>query len=130
MIRFLKRNKVQILKFVVVGLGSSIINFCFYSIVYSLNLGINLASLIGYICGLLNSFYFSDTWVFSRSRNKRNKYALILFFVIYFVGGLEMTLIINIVDKFIQNHTIAWICGAFIAAMNNYFGSKYLLFYD
>ena len=128
MIRFLKRNKVQILKFVVVGLGSSIINFCFYSIVYSLNLGINLASLIGYICGLLNSFYFSDTWVFSRSRNKKNKYALILFFVIYFVGGLEMTLIINIVDKFIQNHTIAWICGAFFAAMNNYLCSKYLLF--
>ena len=46
------------------------------------------------------------------------------------MGGLEMTLIINIVYKLIQNHRIAWICGAFAAAMNNYFFSKYLLFRD
>jgi len=39
-----------------------------------------------------------------------------------------MTLIINIIDNLIQNHKIAWICGAFVAAMNNYLGSKYLLF--
>ena len=36
----------------------------------------------------------------------------------------------NIVDKLIQNHKIAWICGAFVAAMNNYLCSKYLLFDD
>ena len=47
---------------------------------------------------------------------------------IYLMGGLEMILIINVVDKLIQNHKIAWICGAVVAAMNNYLGSKYLLF--
>ena len=48
--------------------------------------------------------------------------------VIYFLGGLEMTLIIHFVDNLIQNYKIAWICGAFVAAMNNYLFSKYLLF--
>ena len=83
---------------------------------------------MGYICGLLNSFYFSNNWIFNRVRNTKINYAIFLFFVIYFIGGLEMTLIINIIDKLIQNHKIAWICGAVVAAMNNYLGSKYLLF--
>ena len=85
---------------------------------------------MGYIGGLLNSFYFSDNWVFTRSRNKKNNYALFFFIVIYFVGGLEMALIINIVDKLIYNYKIAWICGAFVASMNNYLLSKYFLFND
>tara|TARA_B100000212_G_scaffold39409_1_gene25498 strand:+ start:478 stop:618 length:141 start_codon:yes stop_codon:yes gene_type:complete len=46
------------------------------------------------------------------------------------MGGLEMILIINVVDKLIQNHKIAWICGVFVAAINNYLCSKYLLFDD
>ena len=46
------------------------------------------------------------------------------------MGGLEMTLIVFIVDKLIQNYRIAWMCGVFVAAINNYFCSKYLLFHD
>tara|TARA_B100000900_G_C20395505_1_gene640487 strand:- start:425 stop:706 length:282 start_codon:yes stop_codon:yes gene_type:complete len=93
-------------------------------------LEINLASLIGYSFGLLNSFYFSDNWVFTRSRNRKTNYLIFLFIIIYLVGGLEMTLIINTVNKLIQNHKISWICGAFVAAINNYLCSKYLLFDD
>ena len=85
---------------------------------------------MGYAGGLLNSFYFSDNWVFIRSRNKKNNFAFFFFVVIYFVGGLEMALIINIVDKLIYNHKIAWLCGAFVASMNNYLCSKYFLFDD
>ena len=128
--KFFKNNKIQIFKFALVGLGSNILNFSIYSFVYNLSVGINLASSIGYICGLLNSFYFSNNWVFTSTRNKKTNYALFLFALIYFLGGLEMTCIINIVDKLIQNHKIAWICGVFVAAMNNYFCSKYLLFLD
>ena len=126
--RFLKKNKIQIFKFGLVGLGSTILNFCIYSIVYNFTLVINLASFIGYICGLMNSFYFSDNWVFTRSKNKKTDYALFLFGAIYFLGGLEMALIINFVDKLIENHKFAWVCGALVAAMNNYLLSKYLLF--
>ena len=128
MIRFFKKNKIQILKFAIVGLGSTFLNFCIYSIVYHLTLRINIASFIGYSFGLLNSFYFSDSWIFAKKRKTRINYALVLFIIIYFIGGLEMTLIINIVDKLIQNHKIAWICGVFVAAINNYLCSKYFLF--
>ena len=128
MIRFFKKNKIQILKFAIVGVGSTFLNFCIYTIIYQLTLRINIASFIGYAFGLLNSFYFSDSWIFTKKRKKRINYALVLFIIIYFIGGLEMTLIINIVDKLIQNHKIAWICGVFVASINNYLCSKYFLF--
>ena len=118
------------MKFGLVGLGSTFLNFCVYSIVYQLTLKINLASFLGYFSGLFTTFYFSNNWTFSKSRYKNLNFTLFLFLFIYFIGGLEMTLIINVVDKFIQNHRIAWIFGAFVAAMNNYLCSKYLLFYD
>ena len=130
LIRFLKKNKIQILKFGLVGMGSTFLNFCIYSIVYQLTIKINLASFLGYFSGLFTTFYFSNHWTFSKARYKNLSYTLFLFVFIYFMGGLEMTLIINIVDKLIQNHRVAWICGVFFAAMNNYFGSKYLLFHD
>jgi len=130
LIRFLKKNKIQILKFGLVGLGSTFLNFCIYSIVYHLTLIINLASFLGYLSGLITTFYFSNNWTFTKSRYKNQVYTLFLFVCIYFMGGLEMTLIINIVDKLIQQHRIAWICGVFVAAINNYFFSKYLLFHD
>ena len=118
------------MKFGLVGLGSTFLNFCVYSIVYQLTLIINFASFLGYVSGLLTTFYFSNNWTFSKARYKNLSYTLFLFVFIYFMGGLEMTLIINIVDKLLQNHRIAWICGVLVAAMNNYFCSKYLLFRD
>ena len=130
MIRFLKKNKIQILKFALVGVGSTFLNFCIFSIIYHFTSIINLASVLGYLSGLLTSFYLSNNWTFTKSRYKNISYTLILFVFIYFIGGLEMTLIIKIVDNLIQNHRIAWICGAFFAAMNNYLCSKYFLFDD
>ena len=118
------------LKFGLVGLISTFINFCIYSIIYYLTLIINLASFLGYFSGLLTTFYLSNNWTFTKSRYKNLNKTLFIFVFIYLLGGLEMTLIINIVDKLIQNHKIAWICGVFVAATNNYFCSKYLLFYD
>ena len=118
------------MKFAFIGLLATFLNFCVYSIIYRLTLTIKLASVIGYFSGLLTTFYFSNSWTFTKSRYQNLSYSIFLFIVIYFMGGLEMTVIINIVDKLINNHRIAWICGVFVAAINNYVCSKFLLFHD
>ena len=118
------------MKFGLVGLGSTFLNFCIYSIVYHLTLIINLASFLGYCVGFFTTFYFSYNWTFSKSRYKNLNYTIFLFILIYGMGGIEMTLIINIVDNLTQNHRIAWIFGVFVAAVNNYICSKYFLFHD
>ncbi len=130
MLRFIKKNKFQILKFLIVGLLSSTLNFFIYSLVYYLTFKITFASISGYLIGLANSFYFSSKWIFTKTRKKRFNYTFIVFMIIYIIGGLEMTLIINIVNAIVQNPYIAWLCGALIAAVNNYLCSKYLVFGD
>ena len=48
--------------------------------------------------------------------------------MIYFLGGIEMSLVILFINQLIDNYKIAWLFGAVIGSINNYLGSKYLSF--
>ena len=126
MFSFIKKNKYQITKFFFIGLLSSLINFLVYFLLYKINFNINVASSAGYLVGLFNSFIFSKIWVFGNLKFKRLNNDLIIFTLIYFFGGIEMTLTINFVISLIDNFQLAWFCGAAIAATNNYLGSRWL----
>ena len=128
LIRFIRKNKIQISRFITVGIFSSLLNFLVYKFTYILTSNINISSVLGYCVGLLNSFLFSSKWVFSNNRSIRFDRAFIMFVSIYALGGLEMTIIINVIYKLSANHIIAWLCGAFLAAINNFLFSKYLIF--
>ena len=128
--RFIAKNKIQISRFLLVGVFSSILNFLVYKLIYIFTSNINLSSILGYCTGLLNSFLFSSKWVFTNYRYISLDKAFILFASIYIMGGIEMTITINILYKLIDNHIIAWICGACFAATNNFLFSKYLIFKD
>jgi len=125
---FIKRNKHQIIKFLITGLLSSFLNFIVYSILYKLSIDINLASFAGYCIGLINSFLFSKLWIFGQTNTKRLKRTFIFFTLIYLIGGIEMIILINLGIYFLGNYKIAWLIGASIAAINNYIGSKFLIF--
>ncbi len=125
---FLKKNKFQIIKFLITGLFSSLLNFLVYSMLYKLNVNINVASFSGYSIGIINSFIFSKIWIFSGSQLKKLNRTFIFFIFIYLLGGIEMTIIINLGIYLFENYKLAWFLGASIAAINNYLGSKFLLF--
>jgi len=119
---------LQIIRFLVVGLISNALNFGVYSLIYLLTLQINLASFLGYLVGLINSFLFSKIWVFRNSKRISLSKAFFLFTIIYWVGGIQMILIINFMNNATGNFRIAWFLGALFAALSNFLGSKYILF--
>ena len=127
---FINKNKIQISKFVIVGVFSSILNFLVFKLTYIFTSNINLSSILGYCIGLLNSFLFSSKWVFSNKRYIRLDKAFIKFVLIYALGGIEMTITIHVLYMLSANHIIAWFFGAFLAAINNFLFSKYLIFKD
>jgi len=127
---FINRHKIQISKFLIVGVFSSILNFLVFKSVYIFTSNINLSSILGYFIGLLNSFLFSSKWVFSNNKYIRLDKAFIIFVLIYALGGIEMTITINVIYMLSANHIIAWLFGAFFAAINNFLFSKYLIFKD
>ena len=126
--KFLKRNNQQILKFFVSGVIASSLNFISYRTSYLIFKNILLASISGYFVGILVSFIFAKSWVFEKKSSKPLVKSFSLFCLIYFFGGIEMTSVIVIINLLIDNYKIAWLFGALIGSINNYLGSKYLLF--
>ena len=123
-----QENKHQIFRFIISGLIATSINFLVYSLFYLIFKNIIFASLTGYSTGLFSSFVLSKIWVFNDNSNKRIFKSFFIFCSIYFLGGLEMSLIIIFVNQLVDNHKVAWLFGAFIGALNNFLGLKYFLF--
>ena len=126
--KFLKINNQQILRFIVSGLIASIVNFISYRSLYLLLNNILFASLFGYCIGVLISFVFAKLWVFKTCNSPPLVKSFSLFCLIYFLGGIEMSLVILFINQLIDNYKIAWLFGAVIGSINNYLGSKYLSF--
>ena len=123
-----QQNKHQIFRFIISGLIATIINFLVFNLFYLLFKNIIFASLLGYSTGLFSSFVLAKFWVFRDNSEKRRFKSFFVFCLIYFLGGLEMSLIIFFLNQLIDNYKVAWLFGAFIGALNNYLGLKYFLF--
>ena len=128
MFKFLKINNQQIFKFCLSGLIASIFNFLSYSFLYLFFKNILFASISGYCLGILVSFIFAKLWVFKYDSSQPLAKSFSLFCLIYFLGGIEMSLVILFINQLIDNYKIAWLFGAVIGSINNYLGSKYLSF--
>ena len=128
MYKFLKKNNKQILKFFLSGVIASSLNFISFVSLYLIFKNILFASISGYFVGIIVSFIFAKSWVFKKGSRKPLLKSFSLFCLIYFFGGIEMTLVIVSINLLIENYKIAWLFGAFIGSINNYLGSKYLLF--
>ena len=128
MYKFFKKNNQQILRFCLSGVIASGFNFISYWALYLIFKNILFASISGYCVGILVSFVFAKSWVFKNSSSQPLLKSFSLFCFIYFLGGIEMSLVIKFINNLIENYKIAWLFGAFIGSLNNFLGSKYLLF--
>ena len=126
--RFFKKNNLQIFRFIVSGIIASTINFLVYNCLYLISKKIFISSLCGYFIGILFSFALAKIWVFqNKSKNYLFK-SFVAFCLIYFIGGIEMSLVIVFLNQILNNYKIAWLFGAFVSSLNNYLGAKFFLF--
>ena len=117
----------QFTKFVIVGLGSTSLNYLSFRVLYYISNLIIFSSAIGYLIGLLNSYFFGLKWVF-KTKSKNYKKTIIKFIIVYFIGGIFNSLTIYLLKRFNINYSILWILGNGIALMNNFLGSKFIVF--
>ena len=126
--RFVKKNNLQIFKFLVSGLIASGINFLVYSSLYLISKKLVMASFGGYFMGILFSYLLAKIWVFQNKSRQNFFKSFLAFCLIYLLGGVEMSFVIVFLNQFLNNHNIAWLFGACIGSVNNYLGTKYFLF--
>ena len=116
------------IRFAIIGVVSNIINFTLYSLTYLMFVNIIISSLIGYFFGILTSYYFGRLWVF-KVDNKFTLNEIVRFVSVYVIGGLGMTIIIYCLDYYLNfDYRLSWVVGALFAIVNNYLGSKHLVF--
>ena len=115
-------------RYLVVGVGSNVVNFTCYIALYSIGISIYIASYSGYIAGLFFSYKYGRIWVFGK-RFSPSKHRLFLFACVYLMGGIIMSIIIVFLnDQFKIDYRVCWIIGASYAVLNNFFGQKYIVF--
>ena len=115
-------------RFAIIGIVSNILNFTFYTLIFLIFSNIVVSSVVGYSLGVLSSYYFGKVWVFE-SEQVFKLSEMFKFMVIYIIGGLGMTLIIIWLNQDLNiNYQVSWIGGAVFAIINNYLGSKYIVF--
>ena len=117
----------QFIKFIIIGCKSTLINYFFYLVLYLTTYNILLASISGYIAGNLNSYIFGKKWVFKNAKIKNN-FIFIKFLIVYFFGAYLFSLITNYLSIKEIDHRLAWLVGIIVCTMNNFLGSKYIVF--
>ena len=60
-----KQTIVEFIKFGIVGFSSTIINFGLYYLLVWLDVQYLIANLIGWLCSVVNTFYWNNKYVFS-----------------------------------------------------------------
>jgi putative flippase GtrA len=118
----------DLLRFLCVGVGSNVINFVVYLLVYSIGVSLFAASAAGYLAGLFFSYHFGRIWVFG-SKFDASKENVFRFVAVYAVGGLGMSIIIEVLARSMgMDYRISWFIGAAFAVINNFVGLKWLVF--
>ena len=116
------------IRFAIVGVLSNILNFSVYVVVFLLSTNIVFSSVLGYSIGLFNTYLLGRIWVFNSEQPNQFK-EIVKFLVVYFIGGAGMTLIIVWLNNELNiDYKASWIGGAIFAIVNNYLGSKYIVF--
>ena len=65
-----KKTTIQLIKYGVIGVSNTLITFVVFYIINTLaGLSENLANVLGYILGLINSFIWNRNWVFKTNNN-------------------------------------------------------------
>ena len=116
------------IRFAIVGVLSNILNFAVYVVVFLLSTNIVFSSVLGYSIGLFNTYLLGRIWVFNSEQPIQFK-EIVKFLVVYFIGGAGMTLIIVWLNNELNiDYKASWMGGAIFAIVNNYLGSKYIVF--
>lgn len=119
---------MQLIRFIITGLISNAINFFIYALCYSFFGSIIVASSSGYVSGLCYSYFIGRSWVFDAS-GQSNIIEALKFLAIYTIGGFGMISIIYICNISLNiDYRICWLFGASFAVLNNFVGSKFIVF--
>lgn len=125
----LKDGIVQLVKYNIVGVINTLVDFLVYQLLTYLGMKYAIAQCISYSCGILNSYFFNSRWTFKRDSG-RSKKEFIYFVAVNLVSmGLSVLLLKVCYDILhIDSNLISKAIVTPIVMLVNFFGSKLFVF--
>ncbi|MEG1547879.1 MAG: GtrA family protein [Clostridia bacterium] len=126
-----KNSVMQFVKFNLVGVINSAVDFGIYTLLTLLGLNYIISQVISYSCGVANSYLWNSSWTFKEQR-KRNWREIALFILVNLVALGTSTLALYICrEKFnVQNELLCKLISMPCAIIVNFFGNKLIVFND
>lgn len=142
-----KKSIVQLLKFGLIGVSNTLIDFLVASALNAIFGVYYIAKIIGYACGIANSYFWNSRWTF-REERKRDAREMILFVAVNLVT-LGLSLLLqwifrdrlhldawwmgfageNVLTKLINGERFCLLLSSGIALIVNFIGNKLLVFH-
>jgi putative flippase GtrA len=115
-------------KFLIVGILNAVIGLgVIYSTYNFLGLNYKLANVLGYGCGIVNSFIWNRRWTFKSKKDPKPQ--ILLFFLMFGVSyGLNLGVTVLCVEVIGIPPNFAQLVGIFFYTISNFFGNKYITF--
>lgn len=129
---FIFNGKLKLLsRFSATGVLNTIIDFLVFTLCQSIiGLYYTVSQVVGYSCGVANSFIFNKKWTFQYDNPDKNIVHEILQFVVVNIVSLIITVIFMklLVDRFDLNVYISKVIVTFAAQMINFLSYKIWVF--
>lgn len=127
-----KEMLFQFIKFGLVGLSNTVLSYVVYCVLVKLNTHYQIANIVGFIVGVLNSYYWNNRYVFKTNEGEKRNHIKTLFktFVAYGITGLLLQgfLLWLFVERFEIDSLIAQLLGLCITVPLNFVLNKFWSF--
>lgn len=117
---------VQFIKFNIVGVFNTAIDFGVFILLHSLGIYFLIAQIISYSCGTLNSFIMNKYWTFSKIGSAR--LPEILKFLFVNTISLSTSLLMLYLFRFYFSVIVAKALATMFSVIINFAGNKYWTF--
>lgn len=123
----LKDGVVQLIKYNIVGIINTLVDFVVYQALTYLGMRYAIAQCISYSCGILNSYFFNSRWTFKGEGGRKE---FICFVAVNLLSmGLSVLLLKVCYDILhIDSNLISKAIVTPIVMLVNFFGSKLFVF--
>lgn len=127
-----KETLIQFIKFGLVGMSNTALSYIVFYILVKFNIHYQVANIIGFIVGVLNSYFWNNRYVFKTAEGEiRNHFKTLLkTFVAYGITGLVLQgfLLWLFVEILNMNSLVAQLFGLAITVPLNFIINKFWSF--
>ncbi|CDB75867.1 GtrA family protein [Clostridium sp. CAG:265] len=126
--KFINDGVIRFIKFGMVGVINTLVNWIIFFILNALGMYYILANIIAYILGTVNSYLWNTLWVF-KYKDKASTETTIKFIILNLIGlGLNTGILYVLVDLCNLNKFIGLVITTAIVMIINYIVNKLWVF--